>query len=168
MPIIFLVEQVIFLQGTRGVKATEGFIRSGLSEKQFGRVVQALSSQGRILLVEPNERKYVHEAAVGRVGNFMERVLAAHHRDFPDREGMTRAELGGKLSLIFDDKEVAAVLGRLVKLGRMVQEGQHYLLPGHEKNVSGQDEELLEKCIEAIRAGGVQPPRRGALFDAAS
>ncbi|MEE8395021.1 MAG: selenocysteine-specific translation elongation factor [bacterium] len=161
-----LVEQVIFLQGTRGVKASEGFIRSGLSEKHFAKVVQGLSSQGKILQIDPNEKKYVHDETLGRVGKFMERVLAAHHRDFPEREGMSRPEIAGKLSLIFDDKEVAMVLGRLAKQGRVVAEGQLFLLPGHRKNVSGQDEELLERCVEIIRAGGVQPPRKGALFDA--
>lgn len=161
-----LVEQVIYLQAARGVRATEGFIRTGFSEKQFNKAVQQLSSEGTVVLIDQGEKKYIHQETLDRISSFMERVLEAHHRSFPEREGMTRAELAGKLSLIFADKEVGMVLGRLVKQGRIAQQEQVYLLPGHQKNVSGQDEQTLGKCIDVIRAGGVQPPRKTALFDA--
>ena len=161
-----LVEQVIYLQAVRGVKAAEGFIRTGFSDKRFSKVVQQLSSEGSVVLIDQGERKYIHQETLERIANFMERVLESHHRGFPEREGMTRAELAGKLSLIFADKEVGMVLGRLVKIGRISQQDQVYLLPGHQKNVSGQDEDTLNKCIDVIRAGGVQPPRKTALFDA--
>lgn len=161
-----LVEQVIYLQAARGVRATEGFIRTGFSEKQFNKAVQQLSSEGTVVLIDQGEKKYIHQETLDRIASFMERVLEAHHRSFPEREGMTRAELAGKLSLIFADKEVGMVLGRLVKQGRITQQEQVYLLPGHQKNVSGQDEQTLGKCIDVIRAGGVQPPRKTALFDA--
>ncbi|MCZ6629150.1 MAG: selenocysteine-specific translation elongation factor [SAR324 cluster bacterium] len=161
-----LVEQMIFLQGVRGVRATEGFIRTGFSEKQFSRIVQHLSSTGRVIQIDQGEGKYIHQETLDRIANFVQRVLEAHHRNFPEREGMTRPELAGKLSLIFSDKEVGMVLGRLAKQKRIAQEGQVYLLPGHQKNVSGQDEAQLSKCVEVIRAGGVQPPRKTAIFDA--
>ena len=160
-----LVEQVIYLQAIRGVRASEGFIRTGLSEKQFTRAIQALSSQGRIVQIDPNERKYLHESTLNRLSGFFKRALERHHREFPDREGMTRPELAGKLSLIFNDKEVGQVLARLVKLGQIEQSDQIFLLPGHEKNVAGQDEELLAKCVGVIRAAGIQPPRRTVLLD---
>ncbi len=161
-----LVEQMIYLQGIRGVKSTEGFIRTGFSAKQFDRTVQRLSSEGRTVLVDQSEGRYIHQETLERIAHFVERVLETHHRNFPEREGMTRAELAGKLSLIFSDKEVGMVLGRLAKQERIAQEGQVFLLPGHRKNVSGQDEQQLSKCIEVIRAGGVQPPRKTALFGA--
>ncbi len=161
-----LVEQVIYLQAVRGVKAAEGFIRTGMSEKNFAKAVQQLSSEGKVLQIDVNEKKFIHQATLERIAGFIERVLENFHRNFPEREGMSRAELAGKLSLVFDDKEVGMVLGRLVKQGRLAQQGQLYLRPGHEKNVSGRDEEVLEKCISVIRAGGPQPPRKTALFDA--
>ena len=160
------VEQIIFMQATRGVKATEAFIRSGLTEKQFAAVAQKLSSQGRIFLIDPAEKKFVHQDALERVTQFIGRVLDAYHRDHPEREGMTRPELSGKLAAIFSDREVGHMLARLVKDGKLAQSGQAFLRPGHEKSVSSRDEELLAKCIAHIRAGGVQPPRRTALLDA--
>jgi selenocysteine-specific elongation factor len=162
-----LVEQVIYLQGNRGVKAREGFIRAGLSEKQFGRIIDKLSSQGAIYCVDPAERKYLHVSTVERIGGFMQRVLAAHHKAHPEREGMTRVELAGKLALLFNDKEVGQLLARLARSGHIAQEGQLYRLSGHEKSLTGQQEALLARLVEAVRAGGVMPPRRTALFEAA-
>ena len=162
-----LVEQVIYLQGTRGVRAGEGFIRTGLSEKTLARGIAQLSSQGVIFCVNPAEKKYLHTAAVERIGGFIERVLAAHHKAHPEREGMRRVELAGKLATLFDDKEVGLLLGRMVKAGRVLQSGQAYRLSGHEKSISSQQRALLAQLVEVIREGGVQPPRKTALFQSA-
>ncbi|MCH9045393.1 MAG: selenocysteine-specific translation elongation factor [SAR324 cluster bacterium] len=162
-----LVEQVIYLQGTRGVRTGEGFIRTGLSEKTLARGIAQLSSQGVIFCVNPAEKKYLHTAAVERVGGFIERVLAAHHKAHPEREGMSRVELAGKLATLFDDKEVGLLLGRMVKAGRVLQSGQAYRLSGHEKSISSQQRALLAQLVEVIREGGVQPPRKTALFQSA-
>jgi len=161
-----LVEQVIYLQATRGVKAAEGFIRTGLPEKAFARIVQDLSSRGTVISIEAAEKKVIHAGTMELIAQFIERTLANHHRHFPEREGMTRAELAGKLSLLFSEREVGTLLQRLVRQGRIAQAGQSYRQVGHEKSFSEEQEALLERCIEVIRAGGMQPPRRSALFEA--
>ncbi len=97
----------------------------------------------------------------------MARVLGVHHREHPERQGMSRVELGGKLAALFTDKEVGALLGRLVKTGHIEQDGQTFRLAGHEKTISGQQEALLERMVALIEEGGAMPPRRTALFQAA-
>ncbi len=161
-----LTEQVIYLQGTRGVKAREGFIRTGQSAKPFERNIAQLSSAGTIYCVDNAEKKYLHESTVERIGGFMQRMLAAHHAAHPERQGMTRVELGGKLSAIFSDKEVGALLQRLAKNGALQVEGQTYRISGHEKSLSGQQEELLARFVEVIEQAGVMAPRKTALFEA--
>ena len=80
-----LVEPVVYLQGNRGVKAREGFIRTGMSAKQFDRAVAGLSSQGRIFNVDPAEKKFLHESTVDRIGGFTKRILSAHGQDTQDQ-----------------------------------------------------------------------------------
>jgi selenocysteine-specific elongation factor len=104
---------------------------------------------------------------VERIGGFIQRVLAAHHKAFPEREGMARVELGGKLAALFSDKEVGLLLGRLAKSGTILQSGQAFQLTGHEKSISGQQEALLARFVQVIEEGGMMPPRRGALFESA-
>ncbi len=167
-----LVEQAIYLQATRGIKGGEAFTRTGLSERQFTRTVQTLLSQGKVVQMDPAEKKYVHATVLDRVGQYLVRVLEGFHKAHPERDGMTRAELAGKLSLIFSDKEVGVVLQRLVKQERISQQGgagagQVYASQGHRKSVSGEQEAGVSRLIEVVRQGGVQPARRTALFDGA-
>jgi selenocysteine-specific elongation factor len=128
--------------------------------------------------MDPAERKFVHAAALDRVGRYLERVLASFHAQHPEREGMTRAELSGKLSLIFSDKEVGVILQRLVKQERLpppatvagtggAPASQQYALAGHSKSVSGAQQDGVARLIGIVRQGGAQPVRRGALFDGA-
>ena len=161
-----LVEEAIALQGTRGIPTGEATVRTGLSEAQFTRVARQLSSQGKIFQLDPDSRRFVHQQTVERVGRFLKRVLGDFHQSHPEREGMTRAELSGKLSLIFSEKEVSRLLQRLVRDGQMALEGQFHHLPTHEKRVSGQAGQLMERLIETLRSGGYQPLRKTLLLDA--
>jgi selenocysteine-specific elongation factor len=163
-----LVEQAVYLQAARGVRAEEGSIRTGLGVKAFMRVVDKLLSQNRIVAVDTGEApRYLHPQAMERVAGFLERVIEGFHKQFPEREGMARAELAGKLSLLFSEKEVGAILQRLVKQGRLFLNGQLYARAGHRKSLTGGQEASLARLVELIRAGGMQPPRRGHLFEAA-
>ncbi|MBF0276842.1 MAG: selenocysteine-specific translation elongation factor [SAR324 cluster bacterium] len=159
-------EQVIYLQSTRGVLLREFTVRTGLSEKQANKIVQDLASQRIVFCVDPSEKRYLHVDHVARIGEFICRVIRAFHQKFPEREGMTKAELSGKLSLLFKtEKEVDHLLKYLVKTNVLEDNEQYYLLPGHRKSFSEDKQQLLEKCLSVVREGGFQPPRRTHLFE---
>lgn len=161
-----LTEQAAYIQGIGGVKAGEGFLRTGMGNKSFEKVLSQLASQNKIVLLDPQEKKYVHHHVLERLGGFLEKVIDAYHKDFPDREGTTRAELVGKMATLFNEREVAAILTRLVKEGRLAQEGQTYQRPGHEKSLNEEDGTLLEQAKKHLQEGGMQPPRKTALLEA--
>jgi len=157
--------EVIYLQSVKGVIEAEFTVRSGLSAKQSGKVLQLLQSQQKVLCVDPFSKRYLHVEHVERIGEFLSKVLAIHHKKFTDREGMTRSELGGKLSLIFTEKEVEILLKYMVKLGKFLQNGQYFSLAEHQPQVSALQEAVLERCLELINAGGFQPQRRTRLLE---
>ncbi|MCS5545452.1 MAG: selenocysteine-specific translation elongation factor [SAR324 cluster bacterium] len=158
-------EEVIYLQSVRGVVESEFSVRSGLSTKQSGKVLQLLQSQKKILCVESITRRYLHIEHVERIGNFLGKVLGKHHKKFPDREGMTSSELGGKLSLIFSGKEVESLLKYLLKVGALLQNNQYFSLVEHQQQVSQSQEDSLAYCLKLIRSGGFQPLRRTHLLE---
>jgi selenocysteine-specific elongation factor len=160
-----LTEEAVWLQSTRGIRQDEGYLRTGLSEKVLAKALAQLSSQGKVIQIDPADRKFVHRYTLERIGNYVRKVLDQHHRQFPEREGMARAELAGKMAALFNDKEVGGILSRLGKDGVIEQNEQLFRNPGHEKTVSGQDESLLAKLVTVVEAGGVQPARRTALFE---
>ena len=98
--------EVIYLQSVKGVIETEFSVRTGLSPKRSGKILQLLQSQQQVLCVNPISKRYLHVEHIERISDFLCKVLALHHEKFKDREGMTRSELGGKISFIFTEKEV--------------------------------------------------------------
>ena len=157
--------EVIYLQSVKGVIEAEFSVRSGLSAKQSAKVLQLLQSQQQVLCVDPFSKRYLHVQHVERIGEFLSKVLTIHHKKFADREGMTRSELGGKLSLIFTEKEVEILLKYMIKLGKFLQNGQYFSLVEHQPQVSQAQEAGLAHCFELIKAGGFQPHRRTRLLE---
>jgi len=157
--------EVIYLQSVKGVIEAEFSVRSGLSANQSAKILQLLQSQQQVLCVDPFSKRYLHVQHVERIGEFLSKVLTIHHKKFADREGMTRSELGGKLSLIFTEKEVEILLKYMIKLGKFVQNGQYFSLAEHQPQVSQAQEAGLAHCFELIKAGGFQPYRRTRLLE---
>ena len=158
-------EEVIYLQSVRGVNQSEFQVRSGLSDEQCVKILQRLQKQGQILCVDTISRRYLHVDHVKRTGTFISRVLKNHHQKFPDREGMTHAELGGKLSLIFAEKEIENLLKYLCETGLIVKNGQYYCLKDHRAQISQTRQDSLSKCIELIRNSNFQPARKTKLLE---
>ena len=157
-------EEVIYLQSVRGVTETEFSVRTGFSSRQTGKALQLLQSQQKVLCVEPLTGRYLHVEHIVLIGKFLRKALKKHHNKFPDRDGMTRSELGGKLSLIFTEKEVEKLLKYLVKVGLFTQNDQYISLAEHQPQASQSREESLARCLELIKSGGFQPLRRTHLL----
>ncbi len=158
------VEEVIYLQSVGGVIEHELTLRTGLSGRQSTKILQGLQSRQQILCVEPVKKRFLHSAHIERIGNFLQKVLKHHHQRFPEREGMNRVELGGKLSLLFQDREMEVLLKYLVKIGMIVSRGAFYALEEHEGGVSEQTEEMMQRCTDLVTQGGFQPLRRTLLL----
>ena len=157
-------EEVIYLQSVRGVMESDFLVRSGLSGSQSGKVLQLLQIQKKVLCVEPLKRRYLHVEHVARIGKFLSKALELFHKKFPDREGMTFNELGGKLYLVFSEKEVENLLKYLVKVGLFSLNDQYISLVEHQPQVSQTRKDCLDCCLELIKSGGFQPLRRTHLL----
>ncbi len=159
-------EQVIYLQSTQGVPFHELTVRTGASEKQASKIVNRLSSQQKIFCIDPLEKRFLHIDHMSRIGEFVCRLAQLFHQKFPEREGMTKAELMGKLSLLFKtEKEVDLLLKYLVKNKSLQENNQYYFLPGHQKSLSQDQEHYLQYCVSIIEKSGHQPPRRTHLLE---
>ena len=158
-------EEVIYLRSVRGVVYSEFQVRSGLSDKECSKNLQLLQKQGQILCVDSVSSRYLHVDHVKRVGKFVSRVLNNHHKKFPDREGMTHAELAGKLSLIFTEKEVENLLKYLCDSDMILQQGKYFYLEDHQAKISQTRLDSLTNCLDIISKGGFQPMRKTRLLE---
>ena len=158
-------EEVIYLRSVRGVVFSEFQVRSGLSNKECSKNLQLLQKQGQILCLDSVSSRYLHVDHVKRVGKFVSRILNNHHKKFPDREGMTHAELAGKLSLIFTEKEVENLLKYLCDSDMILQQGKYFYLEDHQAKISQTRLDSLTNCLDIISKGGFQPMRKTRLLE---
>ncbi len=101
----------------------------------------------------------------GRLAGQVERVLAAHHQDYPLRRGMPREELRTRLGL--DARLFGRVLGVLLARGQVKEEGTVLVrLPGHEVALSPEQERRAAALRERLAAAGPSPPARAELENA--
>jgi selenocysteine-specific elongation factor len=78
---------------------------------------------------------------------------------------MTNAELAGKLSLIFTEKEVGNLLKHLCDFDMILQQGKYFYLENHQVKISQPLQESLSNCLEIIIKGGFQPMRKTRLLE---
>ena len=158
-------EEVIYLRSVRGVVYSEFQVRTGLSDKECSKNLQLLQKKGQIICVNTVSSRYLHVDHVKRVGKFVSRVLNNYHQKFPDREGMTHAELAGKLSLIFTEKEVENLLKYLSASDMILQQGKYFYMEDHQAKISQTRLDSLTNCLDIIRKGGFQPMRKTRLLE---
>ena len=164
-------EQVIYLQSTQGSLMKEVPVRSGYSEKQVDKILQDLASLQKIICIDPVYKRFLHVNHVDRIGIFIKRVIELFHQKFPERQGMTKAELSGKLSLLLrNEKEITQILKFLVKSKKLEEthrngDDHYYHLPDHRKHLSKDNENYLRQCLALIEEGGYQPPRQTLILE---
>ena len=158
-------EEVIYLQSVKGLMESEFSVRTDLSIKQSRKVFEILQSKKKIFCVNNLTKRYLHFEHIDNISHYVMRILELHHKKFIDRKGMTRAELVGKLRLIFNEKEVETLLNYLVKENRLLKNGDYYHLLEHHPQVSKSLEKSISQCIFLIISGGYQPMRRNRLLE---
>ena len=158
-------EEVIYLRSVRGVFNKEFQVLSGLSDKECSKNLEFLQKQGQIFCLDLVSGHYLHVDHIKRVGKFIIRVLKNHHQNFSEREGMTNAELAGKLSLIFTEKEVENLLKYLCDSHMILQQGKYFYLKNHRAKISQTLQDSLSNCLEIISKGGFQPMRKTRLLE---
>ena len=162
------LEEITYLQSVRGVTESEFSARSGLSHRQINKCLQNLQSQQKIFSVDPIGKRFLHQEHLQRIGQFVCKLLAQHHRKFPEREGMTLAELVGKLAVLFPkEREVENVFKYFVKQKMVQRNGQYFAIIGHQQQHSIEQQDLLQRLLNIITTAGFQPPRRTILLEQA-
>ena len=80
------------------------------------------------------------------------------HEDSPERIGPGSADLAASAGKNRSREVVEAAIADLVRDGRLVREGRHLRLPGHEPRLSPRDAELWRKVSAHLGEDAVKPP----------
>ena len=157
--------ETLFLSGTSGMSLEKISPLVDMSDKNIKSSLQLLSSQGKILLLDSDRKKYLHIFHVNRIARFIRQVLEKYHQQFPEKAGAPKTEFAGKIARVAQPGEIAAILEWMTKNNLIVKEELNYRLPDFSGHLSKQQEVLKEKLIEALLKDPVQPPGLVNLAD---
>jgi selenocysteine-specific elongation factor len=142
----------------------EAVKRSNLDEETAALAVQAALQAGELVdLEERGQGLDIHSdglaATVSTWNDLAARAQAEvdqYHRQFPLRPGMPREELKSRLKL--PNRLFAAVAGRLVRLGSLIESGPTVRRPEHAIRLTPVQERQVEALVQRFKAAPYAPP----------
>jgi selenocysteine-specific elongation factor len=152
------IQETLFLAGTQGVEAAQLSPLVDCSQKTIQKVLQNLSSQGVIVLINPEKRKYLHHFHCERIAQFFIKSLGIFHRKNPEKAGSAGSDFFGKMSRMFVHQEVTTLLNWAVRQKKLAQTDQHYHLPGFQGGLNRKQQTQKAQITDLLRERGVQPP----------
>ncbi len=150
--------EAVFLSGTKGVMADQMIPIVGSSQKTIQKSLQALASQGEIVSINNEKKKYLHHFHNERLAGFFVRTLKAFHKKNPEKPGALGPDFFGKMSLTFSHQEVISSLNWAVKQKFVAQTENVYHLPGFEGGMNEKQKNLKDSILTVFQKMGFQPP----------
>jgi len=150
----FCVEE----KGFQGASFTELVIMTNLTEKKLDQILQNHLSQQRILLVDRENRQYLHRNSFQHLRQDLLRFLEDYHKRNPLKAGMPREELKSKLPPVLNPKLFNLLMQQMIK-EKQIQASEDTVRLASHKVALGEDQESLRGKIQAAyKTSGLQPP----------
>lgn len=148
------------LAGGRGLPSGEAPLATGLPREPL-RAMATSPPDGLLRLDDLWFRKATAEALEER----LRKELARIHRDHRRQRGASLEALRRAAGEGYADALVERTLSRLEASGEVVVEGPRVRLPGHTPTLTDEERELKERLVDAVAAGGLEPPTVSELGD---
>lgn len=153
-----LLERHIAQAGFSGISFAELRLVSALTDKALEGHLQALLSRRAIVLVDRDQRTYVHEGRFRELVGIVAGALTRYHRENPLKSGMLKEELKSRFPRPADPRLFQLVLQQMIREGSVLQEEKTVRLKTHEVALASDEASLREEILRAYRESGLQPP----------
>lgn len=150
--------ETVFLSGTKGIMADQMVPLVGSSQKVIQKSLQSLASQGEIISINNEKKKYLHFYHNKRLAGFFVKALTVFHKKNPEKPGALGSDFFGKMSLTYSHQEVLSSLNWAVKQKFVAQTDNVYHLPGFEGGMNEKQKKLKEDILLNLRKANFQPP----------
>jgi selenocysteine-specific elongation factor len=157
-----VLRQYIHRSGGEGLLLEELLHRVAIPSTEVQRHLKRMTDQGKILLIDPERMKVIDTRQYEQLKGSVLSQLREFHQRFPMKSGLAKEELRTKLPT--DIKLFQALLGELVRMGKIVIEKDKLRLPNHQ--ITSTDEKgLVRRAEEAFRKADLQPPSSKELSE---
>ncbi|HEX2924010.1 MAG TPA: SelB C-terminal domain-containing protein [Chloroflexota bacterium] len=148
--------------------------KSGLPAEQVKQAVDALISQGELLLLEGTrggsssapvlngQSVLISARAWDNLAEKIDSLLTAYHAEYPLRRGMPREEVRSRSGL--DARSFSRVESRLLSEGRIVQDGPLMARAGHAVRLTDEQQRRVDETMAMLRKAGASPPSTPELM----
>jgi len=144
--------------GVMGVAFSALMVMTNLSEKILDKFLSAMLSRRDIIMIDKEQRLYVHQATFETLQNQLGDYLASYHAAYPLKAGMPKEELKSKLAATVSTKVFTMALNHLTAANTIVQVGDTVHLATHKVSLGVDQEGLKKKIARIYLENGLQPP----------
>jgi selenocysteine-specific elongation factor len=154
-------EQMLLLleeSGVQGLTTERLAARLGIFGKKLKKLLEQPLAHQKIFLVESESQRLLAASVVELLDTALLNLLHSYHQQQPLRQGLALEELRSRLQPAVDPRLFHYLSTRLIKQGKLVQEGAEVRLKDHAV-VLHVDEQALQKKLEQLyQKAGLQPP----------
>jgi selenocysteine-specific elongation factor len=155
-------EKIVVLQtreaGYPGVSFSALKVMTNTTDKQLDGILQQLLSSRQIVLVDRDNRVYVHQEKVEALKKQSLDYIENYHRSNPLKSGLPREELKSKLPPVVGVKLFNLLLNAMIKDGDIAQEEETVRLSSHEVSLGEDQTAVRDSLLDIYRQSGLTPP----------
>ena len=154
------VAVVMARAGIGGITESSLVVRTGIRRAELRRLLEGMFSARTAYLVDRDEARVLSGPVYADLLERISGELAAYHKRFPLKEGLSREELRTTLGMGdgAGQKIFGMALRELEKRGGLVAEKEHVRLAGHQVQLEGEMGDLRGKLAALYRESGLAPP----------
>ena len=144
--------------GLDGLSSLSLAIRTGLPPDEQEKILDKMLSEKKALLIDRDERRVVSSRTYR---DFQDRVLsemAAYHKKYPLKEGISREELRTTLGGFIDHKLFNKAIKDLEDEGKIISAKENVRIEGHAVNLKDEEVRFREKITGIYQNAGLAPP----------
>jgi len=142
----------------KGVTVSDLCLMTNLSEKQLDNTLKDLLSKRSLLLVDKENRAFIHKNSFDHLTQNTREVLSSYHQDNPLKAGMPKEELRSKLPRQLNTRLFTLVLNGMIKEKEVVQTEDMVRLASHSVSLGQDQADIKQKIIDTYRENGLEPP----------
>ncbi len=144
--------------GYQGIRFSDLRIMTNTSDKKLDGAIQRLLSDKVLLVIDREQRVYIHHTCFEQLFAEAEALLNAFHKSNPLKPGMPKEELKSRLPPQIGPKLFTLMIQHLIKIGRVVQEENMVRLSTHTVSLGQDQTDVRRKILDTYQQSGLTPP----------
>ncbi len=133
-------------------------LATGLKDKAIDQPLGALLSRREIILLDREEKIYVHGDIVEQLRQSIHTAMAQYHGEYPLKAGMLKEELRSKFPSVKNPKVLTLVLNQMIRDNELVQDEKIIHLADHRIALGADQDTIQKNILAAYAAAGLMPP----------